>query len=81
MLSRSLVHINNPRRALNAYAKDAPNQVFALAYPDLPWEGRPMVRRSKYQQLAMFHHTPIDWVIWNEFRISFSLIAWMRGAS
>jgi hypothetical protein len=33
------------------------------------------------QQLAIFHHTPIDWVIWNELRISFSLIAWIRGAS
>src|SRR3982751_820864 len=35
-----------------------------------------LVQKANQQQ-AIFHHTPIDWVIWKELRISFSLMAWI----
>src|SRR5215218_2393068 len=62
--------------------EDEPNSNLALA-PNPTFPGRKVGRSGKkpYQQQAMFHHTPIDWVIWNELRISFSLIAWILGAS
>ena len=32
-------------------------------------------------QVPVVHQVPIDWVIWNDFRMSCSLIAWIRGVS
>ena len=63
--------------------EDAPNPDLALIKPPPTSElevGAPLNQIADQQQ-AIAHHTPIDWVIWKELRISFSLIAWMRGAS
>ena len=70
------MHINTSNSPHARILEDAPDPNLALAQPPtFQIEGRPRLETSVNQQEAMFHQTPIDWVIWNEFRMSFSLMA------